>query len=814
MSIRGKLIITFSLIVFLAGAGLFSYLNSSFLSALTLEIKRNLKSVAEVSEGSYFLFTETLRTRITDWSSDGMVRELAGRMAKAGVSVSERNKLSRELGDYLREKKMPYDLSVTIVDILDKDGIVVASSRQDRVGVNEGEEERELGVVRFAEAIKAGFGETFVTSVATEEDESEDGMVHVTTRIFSDKKDVTGAPVPFPMVMLVHFSKVKELSGVLIGNFQEEAGAMTGKFFGSIYKNGEIYLIDRNGIVLTSPGPGKEEAVLKKKVGEFLVSSCFKDEREISEEYLNYDGVKVFGATMCIKRDNIILAVEVPSDEVFAPIREIRKNLTIGFLLALLLTTLSAVLLSFFILRSLQKIVDAVKRVSLNKFSERIKVESKDEIGYLARMFNEMINRVEIFQIEAETKNKELASKLSSIEKQNKSLEDGKKAMLNILEDARELELSLQSERDKSVSIISSISEGLFVVDNNYKIIIMNPAAERIFCSKAKDCIGKSPMEILSIFKGDRELTPEERPVTKTIKNGESVIVGIEDNFYFQLPSGKRFPVSIATSPIKTKELSGAVVVFRDITDDKLLDEAKSSFISIASHQLRTPLTSVRWYSEMLLDEDVGVLNKDQKEFAIQVHAGALRLFQTIDTLLALSRLESGKLQQDLIKIDLKLFMDGVFKDLEPLVNEKKLNLSLDLPPDVPNVLMDRFMFREVTTNLIANSIRYTNIGGNIKVSFKRDGLSSPGGSEDPDQVLCAVSDDGIGIPDEDKDKIFARFYRAQNAVKKVPDGSGLGLSLVKSFVEKWGGRIWFESQVGKGTTFYFTIPGKSVFKG
>ena len=516
---------------------------------------------------------------------------------------------------------------------------------------------------------------------------------------------------------------------------------------------------------------------------------------------------------MCIKRDNVILAVEVPTEEVFAPLGEIRQNIIIGFLFAIILTILSSILLSRKILDPLQGIVDAAKDVSLGKFITRAKVKSKDEIGYLAGIFNKMLDRIEVFQIEAETKTKELVGQAATTEKQNKSLEDGKKAMLNILEDARALESSLQSERDKSVSIIASISEGLFVVDGNYKIILMNPVAEKLFGCKLKECLGKDSRDIISIFKGDEELKAEDRPVTKTIEKGENIIVGLEDNFYFQILSGRRFPVAIATSPIKTKELTGAVIVFRDITNEKLLDEAKSSFISIASHQLRTPLTSVRWYSEMLMDEDMGPLNKDQKEFASQVHEGALRLFQTIDTLLALSRIESGKIADDPVKIDLKPFVEGISKDLEPLLKEKNLSLSLDMSSDTPNILIDRFMFREAITNLIANSIRYTDIGGKIKVSFKKDGLSSPNGGKDESQILCSVSDNGIGIPDEDKDKIFARFYRANNAMRKVPDGSGLGLSLVKSFVEKWGGRIWFESKLGEGTTFYFTIPEKCVLK-
>lgn len=560
---------------------------------------------------------------------------------------------------------------------------------------------------------------------------------------------------PFITINAPVFGAAGEIIGVLSAEFSVQP--LFKDFSAESSGNERIYVVDKDGLLISHPDSSlvlkntnlSDRLIVKDTINKRGVITANND----IYTYKNEDGVMVLSAGGYFDNPDLVVVYEEPRDAAFSEMRRIEIFFVIAFLF----------------------------------------------IGSMTLVLRRAIARVERAR-------KDLENSLAE-----------QKKLLNIVEKSKEeLEIvnsNLQSERDKSVAIITSVSEGLYVVDGNYKIILMNPAAERLFGCKLKECLGKDPRDIISTFKGDELLSNENRPITRTIKNGENVTIGIEDNFYFQIPSGRRFPVTMTTSPIKTKELTGAVVVFRDITDDKLLDEAKSSFISIASHQLRTPLTSVRWYSEMLMDEDMGALNKDQKEFASQVHEGALRLFQTIDTLLALSRLESGKLQEDPVKIDLKLFMEGILKDLEPLLKEKNLSLSLDLPPDVPNILIDRFMFREAVTNLIANSIRYTNIGGKIKVSLKKDGPSSPGGKKDEGQILCSVSDNGIGIPDEDKDKIFARFYRAQNAMRKVPDGSGLGLSLVKSFVEKWGGRIWFESKLGEGTTFYLTIPAKNVLK-
>ena len=233
MSIRIKIILTFSILTLLVGVFLSAYLNSYLRSVFATEIKNHLRSVAEISEGSYFVFTENIKTRTVDWSSDGYIRKTAERITDAGASSAEKGKLGRELNAYLKEEKIIYDPTVIIIDVLDKEGIVIASSREDRIGVDEGEEERNFGAVRFSEAIKSNFGEAFVTSVVEEEDESDRGMTHVTARIFPPKNRRLASPLP--PVLLASFCQTEELSDMLNGNWQEKVGAYR-KFFGSIHK--------------------------------------------------------------------------------------------------------------------------------------------------------------------------------------------------------------------------------------------------------------------------------------------------------------------------------------------------------------------------------------------------------------------------------------------------------------------------------------------------------------------------------------------------------------------------------------------------
>jgi len=322
--------------------------------------------------------------------------------------------------------------------------------------------------------------------------------------------------------------------------------------------------------------------------------------------------------------------------------------------------------------------------------------------------------------------------------------------------------------------------------------------------------IGQDVKKIINVFKGEKEIPDNEQPVEKMFKTGEPVFTTVEDNFYFKGPSNKKFPVALVVTPLKGDDIIGAVVVFRDITEEKRLDEAKSGFISIASHQLRTPLTSIRWYTEMLNSEDVGPLNKDQKEFIARVYSGALKLNDVIELLLALSRIESGNIQIELAKINIVSFTQDILKELEPQWKQKNIEVSLAIQEkQLPEIKLDISMLRQVITNLLSNSIRYTDDSGRIEISIRKE----PSGNE----MIYSVKDDGIGVPESFKDKIFQKFSRAENAINKAPDGSGLGLSLVKSLIEMWKGKVWFESpaiwinkkgeEYKKGSIFSFTIP-------
>lgn len=239
----------------------------------------------------------------------------------------------------------------------------------------------------------------------------------------------------------------------------------------------------------------------------------------------------------------------------------------------------------------------------------------------------------------------------------------------------------------------------------------------------------------------------------------------------------------------------------RDISKEKEIDQMKNQFISMVSHQIRTPLTSIRWYSEMLLKgKNENSLNDKQTEITGTIHQTAVSMTDLVNDLLSISRMESGKLEYKPERSDLTQLLDGVVVELQPQL--EKSHISFQVQKDtIPTFEFDTKLIREVYLNLLSNAIKYTPESGTVTITLE----------EKDNQVLTCVADTGIGIPEEAKEDIFKRFYRAQNAVDREFEGTGLGLSVAKMIIEKAGGKIWFESQLGQGTKFYFTLPLQHV---
>ena len=362
----------------------------------------------------------------------------------------------------------------------------------------------------------------------------------------------------------------------------------------------------------------------------------------------------------------------------------------------------------------------------------------------------------------------------------------------------------LEQIRSKNEAILTSIGDGLVVVDKEGKISYINKSFEEMLGWKAQEIVGKSMVQVVP--REDLygvEVLFKERILTQVL-DGQKFVADLTNPFYYIRKDKSRFPVSSIVAPVVlNKKIVGAVEVFRDITKEKEIDKAKTEFVSLASHQLRTPLSTVNWYSEMLLTGDVGEVTSGQKKYLEEIYSGNQRMVDLVNTLLDVSRIELGTLVVESKPTDIIKLTQNVIDEQRLQIIEKKIKLSPSFEDSVPLFKADPKLLRMVIQNLLSNAIKYTPDGGKVCVSI----------SLDKKNVILKISDNGYGIPKNQQDKIFTKLFRADNVIGKDTEGTGLGLYIAKSIVEQAGGKLWFESKENQGTTFHVALPLRKTKK-
>ncbi len=358
-------------------------------------------------------------------------------------------------------------------------------------------------------------------------------------------------------------------------------------------------------------------------------------------------------------------------------------------------------------------------------------------------------------------------------------------------------------------TIISSIGEGIVIIDRKYKIKLLNPKAAEMFGYKKNEIINKDLRDFVKIIKNKEELPLNIWPTEKAFITNLTTTTSLEDDLSIATERQKSYlavtfsiaPLTNKTTFNKDKESDmNLVMVVRDANKDRELDRVKSGFISIASHQLRAPLTSVRWSSEILLSESSEALSKPQIDLLNEINGGIKRLCHIINTLLDISRIENGKIIREKKPINLSAITSEVLKEFSLIMGKKNLSFLSSSPEiDSEKIKLDPILVKQAIFNLLANAVSYSNNNTSIEGKWLID--------KEKNEVIYSVKDYGIGIPKASEGRIFSKFFRANNAMLKVSDGTGLSLAFVKDIVTSWGGRIWFESEEGKGSTFFFTIP-------
>lgn len=367
-------------------------------------------------------------------------------------------------------------------------------------------------------------------------------------------------------------------------------------------------------------------------------------------------------------------------------------------------------------------------------------------------------------------------------------------------------------EKNKTVSIISNFVDPVIVVDSNWRLFLLNPAAKKIFNLTDQD-LGKRTetksgrfsfndfSKIVSVKYDVKEFEKDERgfPVV------EEVVVGKKTEEK-KLPDSaltgsfkNELIYKVLTLPVydKNKVCYGHMKIFYDLTREKMVDRMKSDFISIVAHQLRTPLSAVKWAIGMVMDGDAGKINIEQENFLRKGYESNQRMITLVNDMLNVSRIEEGRFGFVFTKLSFQEVLNDVIASVEGLVAKKHLKITLDRPEKLPEIYLDKEKMGLAFQNILDNAIKYTPDYGDMKITIKV--------SENDLEV--SVKDSGIGIPDVDKTRIFSKFFRSTNVVKMETEGSGLGLFIVKNIVEKHGGKIGISSVEGQGTEVYFSLP-------
>jgi two-component system phosphate regulon sensor histidine kinase PhoR len=414
------------------------------------------------------------------------------------------------------------------------------------------------------------------------------------------------------------------------------------------------------------------------------------------------------------------------------------RTIIIAMAIAASLVILATTLITRSISQPIKQVTKAAQRIASGKLDQKIPVPTSDESGQLAQAFNEM--------------------------------------SLSL----KEMVTTISQERSKLATILSSMADGVIMTDSEGTIMLANPVAENLFDFKKDEVVGRPLIEVVHDYEIDEVL----KSCLKTAR---------EQNIQLESGATRRF-LRVIAIPLTTERLTGALVLFQDLTELRSLQTMRRELVGNISHELRTPLATIKAIVETI--QDGAIDNKEAaKKFLARVNDEIDRMTQMVAELTELSRIETGKARLKLETVNLNLIIEDVMARLSPYARSRRVALLSELPADLPPVRADNERIRQVVTNLVHNAIKFTPSEGKAIISAKPE----------RDSVVVSVCDTGIGISKEDLPHVFERFYKADKA--RAGGGTGVGLAIAKHIVQAHGGNIWAQSEEGKGSTFSFSLP-------
>ena len=444
-----------------------------------------------------------------------------------------------------------------------------------------------------------------------------------------------------------------------------------------------------------------------------------------------------------------ICRVALPMVAVNTAIGNLRRVVLIASVAGLILAIVFSVFSTVAITKPIEKLTQMTQSLAAGNINSRVPVDSRNELGQLSQNFNLMANRIQ-----------EQIDKISE-------------------------------EYRRSETILKNMGEGVLLVNGASEMTYANPTA--ISMLELPDTyIGKALIEINRI--------PELQVLLKKAEQTEAIAFA-----EIQLGNLREPEAEVTVVPVSAGQ--EYVIVIHDVTKERQLERIRADFVANVSHELRTPLTTIQGYAETLLGEN-SVRTKTSEQFIVKIFNHSTRLTRLVSDLLELSRLELGEVELKRSLCHLNTFHEPILDVFEPLLEESGLVLKWEIPETLPKVNIDRQLYMQIFVNLIDNAIKYTPDGGAITVSAETRSHEETEGSDiASEEFILSVKDTGIGIPMESQPRVFERFYRVDEGRAREMGGTGLGLAIVKHIVLCHNGRIWIESTLGQGSTFYVAAP-------
>ena len=519
-----------------------------------------------------------------------------------------------------------------------------------------------------------------------------------------------------------------------------------------------VNVIDNDSKIIATSSKNGNDEYLAKRSFDPLVSQVIKTGESTKQIQNNTDSNKrVWIYVSPVKKDNEVVGVislMADIESVYQEVNSISKIFIVGTILSILITTVIGFVASKTVTSSIEKMSSQVKKMALGNYGTVVGIDTDDEIGDLAKVFNQISKRIEEEQAVTET------------------------------------------ERRKLATIIESMMDGIITTDNNGRIILINTSAEDMLGGRNDEIfIGKDVLKILNIteYESIEEiLEAEDSLLVNASKSDEELLLRAEISKIEK--EDKEDLTQMST------ELEGYIIVLYDVTDQERQEKERREFVSTVSHELRTPLTTMNSYIEAL---EEGVL--EDKELAPQfidtIHKETTRMIRMVNELMQLGKMDIKEEHYEKEFIDINKMLEQI-TDRFALTHPEK-NFIKHIPKSPIFVEGDQDKLTQVFDNIVNNAIKYSPNGKNITVRVRQNYHHN--------RVSISIKDEGVGIPLVHIDKIFNRFYRVDKSRQRSMGGTGLGLALAKTIVEAHKGRIWAQSREGYGSIIFVTLPCEQI---